>query len=231
MYICHITSEFSPFAKVGGLGDVINGLAKQQIKDGHKVEVILPKYDIIDLKIFDSLEIYTQNLWSFEDNIEYHNSVYKAVFEGVTIFLIEPHHNSYYFNRGLIYGSINDVERFLYFSRAVVEFLIKEKKYPDALHLHDWQTAAIAPLIRFMAPVLNSHIKSIIYTIHSMEHQGVIHPRNLTRIGLKGETFLKNSRMADPKNIELLNLMKGAITYSDKVVTVSPSYAKEILTP
>jgi starch synthase len=203
---------------VGGLGDVIHGLTKQQIKDGHKVEVILPKYDIIDLKIFDSLQIYTQNLWSYEDNKEYHNTVYKAVYEGVTIFLIEPHHNEYYFNRGLIYGSINDVERFLFFCRASIEFLIKEKKYPNVLHLHDWMTAPIAPLIRFLAPVLDKNIGSIIFNIHNIEHQGVIHPKNLTRIGLKGETFLKNSAMADPKQSNLL-------------ITVSPSYAKEILTP
>ena len=83
MYISHIASEFSPFAKAGGLGDVLHGLTKQQAKNGHDVEVILPKYDIIDLQLFDSLEIYTQDLWSYEDNMEFHNSVYKATFEGI----------------------------------------------------------------------------------------------------------------------------------------------------
>ncbi len=231
MYITHISSEFSPFAKVGGLGDVLHGLSKQQVKDGHKVQVILPKYDIIDLKVFSSIKIYLQDLWSYEDGIEYHNSVYRAIFEGIEIFLIEPHHNSYYFNRGCIYGAINDVERFLYFCRTCIQFLNTKGHAPDILHLHDWPTAAIAPLIRYLSPKLESTIKSIVFNIHNIEHQGKIHPKHLSRIGLNGAQFLTKDTMQDSLVPELINLMKGGVTYADQVITVSPTYAQEILTP
>ena len=230
MYITHISSEFSPFAKVGGLGDVLHGLSKQQVLDGHKVQVILPKYDIINLQVFSSLEMYIQDLWSYEDGVEYHNSVYRGMFEEIEILLIEPHHNSYYFNRGCIYGAINDAERFLYFCRTCIQLLNTRGATPEVLHLHDWPTAAVAPLIRCLSPKLSGSIRSIVFNIHNIEHQGKIHPKHLSRIGLNGAHFLTKDRMQDPIHLDLINLMKGAITYCDQVVTVSPTYAKEILT-
>ncbi len=228
MRITHVTSEFSPFAKAGGLGDVIHGLSKQQVEDGHHVEVILPKYDIIDMSIFDSIEIFMHHLWCYEGGKEYHNTVYKAVFEGITIFLIDPDHNDYYFSRGTIYGAENDVERFLYFSRAAVEFLRLEKHTPNILHLHDWPVAVVAPLISHLFSQLREKIQNIVFNIHNIEHQGKIDPGQLTGIGLYGPTFLHGNLMMDPGSEKLINLMKGAIHYSDKVVTVSPTYAKEI---
>lgn len=231
MKIIHVASEFSPFAKAGGLGDVTFGLARQQVQDGHEVFVILPKYDIIDTSKFESCEIYLQNLWSYEDGVEFHNTVYKATYEGITLFLIEPHHNSYYFNKGLIYGAINDTERFLYFCRVTTDFLNHQKFSGFILNLHDWPTAAIIPLIRFLAPKVNESASSIIFTVHNMEHQGRIHPKFLSRIGLNGADFLTKNKMQDPQSEKLINLLKGAITYSDQIITVSPTYAKEIQTP
>jgi len=230
MNITHISSEFSPFAKEGGLGDVLHGLSKEQKKMGHQVCVLLPKYDVIPMKMFDTLEIYVQDLWSYEDGIEYHNSVYKGTFEGIDIFLIEAHHPAYYFNRGLIYGSINDAERFLYFCRASIQFLI-HKGGCDVLHLHDWPTSAVAPLIHHLAPQLKHRIQSIIFTIHNIEHQGKVHPKYLSRVGLNPATLLSKERMQDPHDKEIINLMKGGIVYADQVVTVSTTYAKQILTP
>lgn len=230
MRITHVTSEFSPFAKAGGLGDVIHGLSKQQVQDSHHVEVILPKYDITDLTVLDSLEIFIQDLWSYENGAEYHNTVYRAMFEGITIFLIDPDHNDYYFSRGKIYGADNDVERFLYFSRAAVEFLRLEKHTPDILHLHDWPVAAVAPIIHNLFPDLKEKIKNIIFNIHNIEHQGKIQPKQLTRTGLFGASFLRADLMMDHSSKNLINLMKGAIHYCDKIITVSPTYAKEITT-
>ena len=230
MYIIHVASEFSPIAKVGGLADVLQGLSIQQEKNGHNVEVIIPKYDIINLKELDSLEIYTQDLWSYEDNQEIHNTVYIAKFKNIILYLIDAHHNQYYFNKGIIYGAFNDTERFLYFCRTATEFLHKEKKFPHILHLHDWTSAAIAPLIRSMYQNLNKNIGSIIFNIHNIEHQGKIHPKYLSKIGLRGEDFLTKDKMQDHENPSIINLMKGAINYCDSVVTVSPTYANEIKT-
>ncbi|MCH9812308.1 glycogen synthase [bacterium] len=230
MKITHITSEFSPFAKAGGLGDVLHGLSKKQVEDGHHVSVILPKYDLIDIKVFDSIEIYIQDLWCYENGNEFHNTVYKATFEGVTIFLIDPDHLDYYFKRGTIYGTEIDSERFLYFSRAAVEFIRKENSSVDVVHLHDWPTAAVAPLVHNLFPEVKKLVGAIIFNIHNIEHQGKIPPKLLTRIGLFGASFLSKDLLMDPACDRTINLMKGAIIYADKVVTVSPSYAKEITT-
>ncbi len=225
LHIIHVTSEFNPLAKAGGLGDVVHGLAKQQVLNGNRVSVILPKYDLINLTLLDTFEIYVADLWTYQDNKAHHNTVYKTIYEGITLFLIDPHHQSNYFNRGLIYGASDDSERFLYFSRAAVEFLSNEKTSLNILHLHDWPTAVIAPLIKCMFSNLSRSIDSIVFTIHNIEHQGKVHPKELSRIGLYGANSL-----TDPNKPEYANLMKGGITYADKVTTVSPTYAKEIKT-
>lgn len=230
MKIIHITSEFSPFAKAGGLGDVLHGLSKKQAEDGHEVFVILPKYDLIDTSVFDAIETYHKDLWCYENGNEYHNTVYKATFEGVTLFLIDPDHIDYYFKRGVIYGTEVDSERFLYFSRAAVEFLRKENAPTDVVHLHDWPTAAVAPLLDNLFPAVKKLIGSVVFNIHNIEHQGKIPPKLLTRIGLFGASFLTKELLMDPACEKTINLMKGAILYSDKVITVSPTYAEEITT-
>ena len=230
MKIIHISSEFSPFAKAGGLGDVLHGLSKKQAEDEHEVTVILPKYDLIDTKVFDSIETYIADLWCYENGDEFHNTVYKATFEGVTLFLIDPDHLDYYFKRGTIYGTEVDRERFLYFSRAAVELLRKENSPVDIVHLHDWPTAAVAPLIHNLFPGVKKLIGSLVFNIHNIEHQGKIPPKLLTRIGLFGASFLSKELLMDPGCDRTINLMKGAIIYADTVITVSPTYAKEITT-
>ncbi len=224
--ITHVTSEFNPLAKAGGLADVVHGLAKQQVLNGNNVSVILPKYDLINFTLVNPLEIYLQDLWTYQDNKANQNIVYKTIYEGINIFFIEPNKQRNYFNQGVIYGAENDAERFLYFSRAAVEFLNHENQPLNILHLHDWPTAVIAPLIKCMFRGLSGRINSIIFTIHNIEHQGRIHPNELSRIGLYGANLL-----TDPNKPEYLNLMKGGIAYADKVTTVSPTYAKEIKTP
>lgn len=231
MKIVHIASELAPIAKVGGLGDVIHGLSKQQHQNGNDVEIFLPKYDIIKYRSVENLSLDLPDLWSYEDTFRYHNSVWSGIVDGLKVFFIEPHHNQYYFNRGLIYGSLNDVERFLYFCRAVCEYLYTQKKQPDIIHLHDWPTATVAPLIKHIYEDLGFQYGALVLTIHNIEHQGRCHPRNLTRIGLRGEDFRTIEKMQDPDDPSLINLLKGGIIYSDSITTVSPKYAEEIKTP
>jgi len=224
--ITHVSSEFNPLAKEGGLADVVHGLAKQQVLNGNNVSVILPKYDLINLSLIPPLEIFDEDLWTFQNNKSHRNTIYKTIYEGIILYFIEPFHPGNYFNLGHIYGAKNDAERFLYFSRVVVEFLNKGSQAPNILHLHDWPVAVIAPLIKCMFPNLNQRIDSIVFTIHNIEHQGKVHPKELSLIGLYGANGL-----IDPKKPDYINLMKGGITYADTVTTVSPTYAKEINTP
>ncbi len=231
MYILHVASEFAPLAKVGGLGDVVHGLAKEQAAMGHEVEVILPKYDIIQYQNIKNFTLEMGDLWSFEDSSRYHNAVFCGNVDKIKVHLIEPHHNHYYFNRGKVYGTPDDIERFVYFCRTVCEFLHLQKRKPDIIHLHDWPTAPIAPIIKHIYKDLGFTYGSIILTIHNIEHQGKCSPANLSRIGLRGEDFRTEERLADPKDPSTINLLKGGIVYSDAFTTVSPTYAKEIMTP
>jgi starch synthase len=231
MYILHVASEFAPLAKVGGLGDVVHGLAKEQAAMGHEVEVILPKYDIIQYQNIKNFSLEVGDLWSFEDSSRYHNAVFCGNVDKIKVHLIEPHHNHYYFNRGKVYGTPDDIERFLYFCRTACEFLHLQKRKPDIIHLHDWPTAAIAPIIKHIYRDLGFSYGSIILTIHNIEHQGKCSPANLSRIGLRGEDFRTEERLSDPKDPSIINLLKGGIVYSEAFTTVSPTYAKEIMTP
>ncbi len=231
MRIVHVATEFAPLAKAGGLGDVVHGLAREQVKMGHEVEVIIPKYDIIQCENIKNFSLEMPDLWSFEDMSRYHNAVWTGAIDGIKVHLIEPHHNSFYFNRSKIYGASDDIERFLYFCRTVGEYLHMQNKRADIIHLHDWMTAPLAPILKTIYKDLGFSFGSIILTIHNIEHQGHCAPANLSRIGLRGEDFRTEERLQDPKNPSVINLLKGGIVYSDAFTTVSPTYAKEIMSP
>lgn len=204
MDIVHIASELAPIAKVGGLGDVLYGLSKAQVKKGHRVRVFLPKYDILhvdklsDLKVVIKKEIYT--LWSAE-------------MEGIELMLIEDHHSEKYFERGTIYGEEDDVDRFLFFCHSVCQILAEEA--PDGIHLHDWPTAACTLLLQ----------GKILFSIHNLEYQGRCKRENLEKFQFPYDESL----LSDPLYDDTLNLMKGALNLAHAIVPVSPTYAKEIL--
>jgi len=230
MHIIHLASELAPIAKVGGLADVIYGLAKATAKKGHTVEVILPKYDSIEYSLLKNLKPEFRELWSYEGPYRYHNTIWTADLENLKILLLEPHHPAYFFSRGGIYGFPDDIDRFVYFSRAVLEYLFKSGKHPDILHLHDWPTSLVAPLYKEMYIPLGFQTKKIVLTIHNLQHQGKCSPSNITKAGLRGEDYLSEEKMGDPLLPSHLNLLKGGIVYSDFVTTVSPTYEKEIKT-
>lgn len=215
MHIVHVASEFAPIAKVGGLGDVLHGLSNELVRLGHSVKVILPKYDCLHIEKLKNLRV------AFRNTHPYHYTIWSAECDGVEILLIEPHAPQDYFNRGVIYGCHDDVDRFIYFSRVAMEYVQKGGAKVDIVHAHDWPTA--------LTLVLCKDVRSVL-TIHSIEHQGKCQPFNLTRVGLKAETYLHPEKMQDPYTPTLLNLLKGGIVYADHVTTVSPTYQKEVQT-
>jgi starch synthase len=228
MHIIHIASELAPIAKVGGLADVIFGLARETQKKGHTVEILIPKYDCLDYTALQNLKPEFRELWSFDGPYRYHNTIWSAEIQGLKVLLLEPHHPGYYFSRGTIYGSPDDVDRFIYFSRASLEYLFKSGKKPDIIHIHDWPTSLIAPLYKEMYVPLGFRTNGIVLTIHNLQHQGKCSPQNITKAGLRGEDFLTPAKMQDPFLPAHINLLKGGIEYSDFITTVSPTYEKEI---
>ena len=150
MHIVHIAAELAPIAKVGGLADVVLGLSRELSWKKHDVDILIPKYDCLDTSVVRDLNVDYLNLYSFYQGQWYPNTVWMGWVENLKVYFLEPHHPRFFFNRGCYYGCDDDTERFLYFSRAAIEFLYKRGIHPDVLHLHDWQTSAIAPLYREM---------------------------------------------------------------------------------
>lgn len=228
MYIIHIATEIAPVVKVGGLGDVVLGLGRALAAGGHQVDIIVPKYDCLEMAQVSDMTVALEDLYVHYKGQRYVTSVWKGWVEGLKVYFLEAPVGLSFFNRGVVYGLADDLQRFLYFSRAALEFLVQKKMRPDIVHIHDWPTACIAPLLQTGYHDLGLTPK-VIYTIHNLEYQGRCAPQDLQVIGLSGQHYLKLSKMQDPFDPNFLNLMKGAILYSDRVNTVSPTYAKEIL--
>lgn len=231
MHIIHISSELAPLAKVGGLADVVLGLCRELSWKGHDVDIIIPKYDCMDSEQIRDLAIFQNDVMSYYQGEWFANTIWIGWVENIKVYFIEPHHPRYFFNRGCFYGCEDDIERFLYFSRACLEFLYKCNIVPDIIHLHDWETAVIAPLIKDMYQPLGFTKPKIVFTIHNMEYQGKCASKDLVAIGMDGDSYLDTAKMKDTIYPDLVNMLKGGIVYSEFVTTVSPNYAKEVLLP
>ncbi len=165
MHIIHITPELSHCAKIGGLADVVYGLCKQLQREGHTIDIIMPKYDCM---LYEEL----QNITIIHEN------VYSAYLEDLHILLIDDQNG--HFQRHVIYGCQDDSKRFLHFCKQAFNYLLSLRKPPDILHLHDWTTAIIASLCKKQ---VNNPYKTVL-TIHNLEYQGICDPKLLLDIGL-----------------------------------------------
>lgn len=228
MRILQIASEMAPLAKVGGLADVLLGLSRELQKKGHEVFILIPKYDCLDYTVLKDLKIVNSGIKTAYKHEPYQATVWMGYYDTLPVYLLDLHHPYDFFKRGCFYGCEDDMDRFLSFSRAAYDFILKGDLKPDIIHLHDWQTAAIAPLLKILNPK-NSY--KIVQTIHNLEYQGKCAPFNLDWIGLKGKELLHAEKMGDPYEKRLINLLKGGIVYSDYLTTVSPNYAWEATTP
>lgn len=226
MKVVHIAAEISPIAKVGGLGEVVRGLSFALAKENIDVEVILPRYKNINTKDLKNLKVINNNFKILIKNRWQKNIIYSADLNGVKILLIED--KKKYFNRPKIYGYKDDTKRFLYFCKTALEFLKQRNEKIDILHLHDWHASFIAPLYKEVFSKQNLHIKGIILSIHNLKYQGLCKPKDIKNLDLDGHFYLKEEKLKDPQKPRTLNLLKGGIIYSDKIIPVSENYAKEI---
>lgn len=184
LYIVHITPELAPVAKVGGLADVVFGLANEMEIRGNSVEVILPKYDCLRYDhIWGLCETYS-DLWVPWYGGAVHCTVFFGFVHGRKCFFIEPHSGDNFFNRGCIYGFRDYVMRFAFFSRAAMEFLLKSGKNPAIIHCHDWQTALVPVFLFEIYKYLGMTHSRVCFTIHNFKHQGVTGGQVLQATGL-----------------------------------------------
>lgn len=225
MKIMFVAAEGAPFAKTGGLGDVIGALPKSLVKNGNEVAVVLPYYDVVDAKFGDQVEdvmyFYTELGWR-----HVYVGVKKIIRDGVTFYFIDNHD---YFFRGHVYGDWDDGERFAFFQLAALELMEKVDFIPDVLHVHDYHTGMIPFLLKEKYHWINAYkdIKTV-FTIHNIEFQGQFDPGMLWELfGVGYERYADGTLRWN----DCLNWMKAAVLYADRVTTVSPSYAEEIKTP
>lgn len=227
MYIVQVASECAPVIKAGGLGDVVYGLSRELEIQGHCVELILPKYDCMRYDHIWGLHDAYINLWVPWYGGVIHCSVYCGWVHGRVCFFIEPHSQDNFFNRGCYYGCNDDNMRFAFFSKAVLEFLLKSNKRPDVIHCHDWQTGLV-PVMLFENYKYEMGNQRVCYTIHNFKHQGIGGVEILWATGLNQESyFFQSDRLQDNFNPFALNFMKGGMVYANTITTVSPHHAWE----
>lgn len=201
MYVVHAAAEAVPFVKVGGLGDVLGGLPKAQARSGLRPLVALPRYLEMEAEIEPAGEV----SYPFAGG-ESRAPVWRAERDGVEFrfFEVDPGWQAPY--------EPPEAERYLRFSLALAAWL--EGEAYDLLHAHDWHAAYAVRLVE----------KPAVFTIHNLAFQGVLEPAEFER--LTGE-----KPVADLLHDGKVNLMKGALLAAARVSTVSPNYAREILTP
>lgn len=221
MKILYVTSEANPYAASGGLGDVLGALPITVAEDNPDtcVEVIMPLYgsmkDEHRKKLVKVKDITFKYSWRDSGA-----SVYKIQNGKVAYYFIENH---YYFDRRTLYGEYDDAERFAFFSLAVVEFMIQTGNIPDILHANDWQSALSVVYLKTKFRCIDA-LKNIrtVYTIHNIEYQGKFDSAIL------GDIFALDGYLNVVEYNGCINLMKGAISVSDYITTVSPNYAFEL---
>jgi starch synthase len=228
MFIVMVTPECAPAAKVGGLADVVQGLSKELSVRGNAVEIILPKYDCLRYDRIWGLTKCFSDLWVPHHNHWVHCDVYFGMMDDLKCFFIEPHSDRNFFNRGVFYGHPDDGERFAFFSRAAMEFMLKANKHPEIIHCHDWQTALVPVLLYETYQHLGMHHPRVCFTLHNVGHQGINGEHLLRAAGLNPGALMTRERLLDDHRPGAVNLMKGGIVYSNFVTTVSPRYAHEV---
>jgi starch synthase len=228
--IMMVASECVPYAKSGGLADVVGALPAALHKLGHEVIVVLPKYSSIDVDKFDIKPLQTMGVWMGERQewCAVHNTKTQA---GVTLYFIES--NKFFDRSGLYSDASNrDYEdnprRFGFLTRAALQLCIDIGFRADIVHAHDWQSALAPAYLKIWHwddPVLGD--AASLLTIHNIGYQGVYSADHYEYLGLQWANF-RTEKFEDHGRV---NYLKGGIQYADMVNTVSPNYALETRTP
>ena len=223
MKVLFASSEAYPFAMSGGLADVAGALPKALRKRFVGCRIILPLYGTISEELRNKMSFVCSVTVPVSWRRQY-CGVFEAHVDGVIYYFID---NQYYFKRDSLYGHFDDAERFAFFSRAVLEVLPHIDFKPDIIHCNDWQTALIPVYLDafYKGAEFYKDIKTV-FTIHNIQYQGQYGGEIL------GDVLgLPEERRGIVEYGDCINFMKGAIQCADKVTTVSPTYANEILSP
>jgi starch synthase len=230
MRIAFAASECVPFAKTGGLADVVGALGPELVKLGHEVTIYLPLYARVRQHIQGDLKYAVRSITiPFQHYNRFAGIVDGGKRDGVQFYFVDCPE---LFNRPELYGTRqgdypDNAERFGFYCRAVLE-ATKLLGVPDVFHIHDWQAAPVAIFLRTVYAADPALRKSaVVLTIHNAAYQGTFPPRTTEQLLLPWEIFT----MDKVEQFDRFNFLKGGLVYSDILTTVSRKYAEEIQTP
>lgn len=233
--IWYLVSEVTPFAKTGGLGDVGSSFTKSLKNKNLEIRLMMPKYKIINERKYILREVIRlKDIPVTLGGVTIPMNAKSAFLPDskVQIYFVEMPD---FFGRIGLYGDANtgedypdNAERFAYFCRGCLETLKILSWCPDIIHCNDWQTALIPVYLKtlYKDDEFFKNIKTV-FTIHNLAYQGIFNKEKAGNLGLNQEMVNSEGPLELNGNI---NLMKGAIHFSDWITTVSPNYANEILT-
>ncbi|BBO91379.1 glycogen synthase [Desulfosarcina ovata] len=228
MKILFVSPEIAPYAKTGGLADVAKALPEALSSMGHDIRTIMPKY----------LSIVQQNLVMAQVTdftVQTHHGLHGSVLwqtenDGIPTYFVE---NEAFFNREGLYGLgdwnyPDNLERFVFFCKAVLAGCKAIDFLPDVIHCNDWQTAALPAILKaitagYCQDPFFQPVPKVVYTIHNISYQGRFPEDHWPILSLPRGYYTN-----DFEFFGQINLTKGAIHLSDTVTTVSETYAKEI---
>ncbi|MDR1686869.1 MAG: glycogen synthase GlgA [Desulfovibrio sp.] len=224
-----VTSEVYPFSKSGGLGDVMGALPEAMQKTGLPSAVVSPFYGRISTGNF-RVRLAVSGLPVGYPWAPITADVYEAEYHGVPLYFIdrgEYFDRRYYYNNPAKGDYFDNAERFIFFCRAAAALMEHLGTPPSIVHAHDWQAALLPAYIHFLRPTSPFWANTgTVFTIHNVAFQGRFSSRLFASCGLPPEAW-------NVDGVEFygdFNMLKGGIVYADAVTTVSPSYAREILT-
>ena len=228
MDIVFAASECAPWAKTGGLADVVSALPKMLAKMGHRIRIFLPYYRQVAKAAPNAAVVLASVTIPFPSYNRFVRILDGGEADGVQTYFVDCPE---LFDRESFYATPSgdypdNAERFGLLSRAVIE-ATKVLGVPDVYHVHDWQTAMLAVLLRstyYFDPVLR-HVPALL-TIHNAGYQGLFPPRTMEQLLLPWDMFTFERLEQNDQ----LNFLKGGIVYADAVTTVSSKYAEEIQT-
>ncbi|MEO0081477.1 MAG: glycogen synthase GlgA [candidate division WOR-3 bacterium] len=224
MTVAHLASEVAPFSKTGGLADVTGALPQALVRAGLQVAVISPLYPSVVEAGFNPAisDTFTVTVGDRTRTVR----LLELVDRGVRyIFVDEPG----FFGRAGIYGDAHgdypdNAERFILFCRAALEAVARLVPEPDVVHCHDWQTALVPLLVKECFPALNW--MPTVLTIHNLGYQGNFPKEKFQLLGVPARLF-------GPDGVEFygsVSFLKAGLLFADRLTTVSPTYAREIMT-
>lgn len=224
--VLYAVFEASPFIKTGGLGDVGGSLPSAVSKEGVDIRVFLPKLDLIP----EEYKKRMRKIAEFTVPLGWRNQYCGVEIlkeQKITYYFID---NEYYFKRPQAYGYEDDAERIAFFSKAVLESIQHIPDFtPDIIHCNDWHTALIPVFLREHYMSLAQYRKiGTVFSVHNLKFQGIFPGFILGDVLGLSESKAAADQLAYG---DAVNYMQGALYYSDRLTTVSPTYADEIRTP